>query len=324
MSTVYLVTYPGAQSLDVTGPAEVFGSAARLGAGAEVGTGSGAYDVVVAAPGGGAIPLTSGLTLVCRDLATIRPVGNDTVLVGGGDEGAIRAAHLQGQIVPFLAGVAGTVRRLGSVCSGAFFLASAGLLDGRRVATHWSACERLARFRPTVQVDRDAIYLRNGTLWTSAGVTTGIDMALAMVEEDHGSGLADAVAAQLVLHARRPGFQSQFSDALLAQRDEGSRLAHLLSVARRDLRTLDVPALARLAGLSERTLHRRCLTELGETPAKVIERLRVEQARDLLVRGARSQKEIAAVSGFGSVERMGRAFRRVLGLAPSAVKLLQA
>ena len=310
MARLVLVAFDGAQGLDVVGPAEVFAGVARHTEGA-------GYDVVLAAVGTERIRSTSGLTLGTRDLEGIRPQRDDTVLVVGGEEAAIRAAIASAPLVSWVKRAAPVVRRIGSVCSGAFVLASAGLLDGLRAATHWSACERLAAFRPAVEVDSNAIFVRQGRVWTSAGVTTGIDMALAMVEEDFGRRTADAIAARLVLHARRPGFQAQWSDALVAQSTASDTLGPAVHWARENLRApIDLGRLARRAGMSVRTLHRRCAEELATTPAKLIERLRVEHARTLLATTTLGTKVVAARSGFGTPHRMARAFERTLGVAP--------
>jgi transcriptional regulator GlxA family with amidase domain len=208
------------------------------------------------------------------------------------------------------------------VCSGAFLLAAAGILDGKRATTHWSACDRLATFRPQVTVDRNAIFVRDGSVWTSAGVTTGIDMALAMVEDDHGRAVADAIAGRLVLYVRRPGFQSQFSDALVAQSTGSDPLGDVIAWARAHLRDADVDRLAQHAGLSLRTLHRRCQEHAGTTPAKLLDKLRVEYARTLLATTSMPAKALAAASGFGSPARMKRAFQRELGLGPRDYRVL--
>ncbi len=319
MVRVVVVVFPGVQVLDATGPAEVFANASRS-------AGSGLYDVVLASSKGGLVTTSASFALETVPLASIRPGPTDTVLVAGGDEAPLSAAVGDAALLRWIRAVARSVR-IGSVCSGAFVLAAAGLLDGLRVATHWSACDRLARFRPTLEVDREAIFVRNGRIWTSAGVTTGIDMALAMVEDDHGRALADRVAARLVLYVRRPGFQSQFSDALVAQTTESDPLAAAITWARAHLGAMDVPRLAKRAGMSSRTLHRRCLALTRATPAKLLERLRVEHARALLAkpstaRRALSQKVLASKSGFGTVARMRRAFERVLGMTPRDVRLL--
>ena len=313
---VVMVAFPGVQTLDLTGPAEVFAAASRD-------VGAPLYEILFVSAEGGLVTSTSGLRIETLPLREVRPRRSDTVIVAGGEEGAIVCALGCTELLRWLASARG-VARLGSVCSGAFVLAATGLLDGLRVATHWSACDRLARYRPGLSVDREAIFVRNGTLWTSAGVTTGIDMALAMVEDDHGRALADRIAARLVLYARRPGFQSQFSDALVAQAEGGDSLAPAIAWARTHLGALDVSRLARKAGLSVRTLHRRCLELLGVTPAKLVDRLRVEHARSLLKRGKQplSQKVVAGKSGFGSVSAMRRAFERVLGISPREVVLL--
>jgi transcriptional regulator GlxA family with amidase domain len=226
-------------------------------------------------------------------------------------------------LVAWIGRAAKVAERVGSVCSGTFVLAAAGVLDGRRAATHWSACDDLAKFRPQVAVDRNAIFVNEGRVWTSAGVTTGIDMALAMVERDHGRRVADAVAAHLVLYARRPGYQSQFSELLIAQTKASDTLGAAVAWARANLRrAIDVPGLARKAAMSIRTLHRRCADELGTTPAKLVERIRVEHARTLLATTALAQKSIAQQCGFTSAARLTRAFERTLGVAPSEYRLM--
>ena len=315
---VILVAFAGAQGLDVFGRAEAFAAVARA-------IGTPAYDVVLAASRAGTLRATSGIALGARALGRLRPRASDTVIVVGGDAPAIRAAVHDAALVGWIARAAPRVRRIGSVCSGAFVLANAGVLDGRRAATHWAACDELARYRPAVAVDRDAIFVRDGCVWTSAGVTTGIDMALAMIEEDHDRRVADTVAARLVLYARRPGFQSQFSDALVAQRAASDPLGPLVAWARANLRgPLDVERLARRAGLSVRTLHRRCVEELGTTPRRLVAQLRVEQARTLLQTTRLGTKTVAARCGFGSAPGMARAFADELGLTPRDYRLLVA
>ncbi len=310
MHRLLLVGFEGVQTLDFTGPAEVFAAANRERAEA-------LYELLYLSPEGGAVTTSAGLRVETRALRSVRLALEDTVLVAGGEERAITEALRARALLPFLRRAREKVRRLGSVCSGAFLLAAAGVLDGLTVATHWSATERLAKFRPALRVDREAIFVRNGTLWTSAGVTTGIDMALAMIEEDHGRALADAVASRLVLYLRRPGFQTQFTDALVSETDAGQSLAAALRWARSHLREADVPTLARRAALSERSLHRRCRELFERTPREVLERLRVEHARTLLPRKL-SQKELARRCGFRSVEQLRHAFERVLGLTPRA------
>jgi transcriptional regulator GlxA family with amidase domain len=316
MARVVIVAFEGVQGLDVLGPAEVFAGVKRLFGG----TGD---VVVVASARGGRVRATSGVRVSTTRLAAIRPRRTDTVLVAGGEEAGLRAAIASRPLVAWVAGAARTVRRIGSVCSGAFVLAQAGVLDGHRVATHWSACQALAAFRPQLTVDPNAIFVQEGRVWTSAGVTTGIDMALAMVEEDHGRRVADAIAARLVLYVRRPGFQSQFSETLVAQTESSDPLGPVVSWARANLRApIDPVRLARRAGMSVRTFHRRCVEQLGTTPAKLVEGLRVEQARTLLTTTSLGTKVIAARCGFGSAPRMARAFERTLGVAPREYRLV--
>jgi transcriptional regulator GlxA family with amidase domain len=312
---IVLIAFDGAQGLDVFGPAEVFSAAARSPTRAR-------YRVLLASVGGGAVRATSGIALAAVDLRRLRPRRTDTVLVVGGEEAAVRAAVAGRALAAWLASAARTVKRIGSVCSGAFLLAQAGILDGRRAATHWSACDRLAAFRPQAVVDADAIFVRDGKVWTSAGVTTGIDLALAMVEEDYGRALADEVAARLVVYARRPGFQAQFSDVLVAQTAASGALARAIEGLRaHPTPGFDVADLARAAGMSLRTLHRRCAEQLATTPAKLLERLRAEHARLLLTTTALGTKTVAARAGFVSAARMARAFRRTLGVTPREYRL---
>ena len=317
MARVLVVAFEGVQTLDVTGPAEGAATAARL-------AGRALYRVEIVAVGGGLRETSSGLRLATRDLSQVRPQSSDIVIVAGGSEEPMRVALADEALAAWLRRAAKTAQIMASVCSGAFLLAGAGLLDGRRAATHWSACERLARAFPRVSVDANAIFVTDGKLWTSAGVTTGIDMALAMVERAHGPALADAIAAQLVLYVRRPGFQSQFSEALVTQTGRADSLAPAIAWARANLDRVDVESLARRAGLSLRTLHRRCLETLSTTPARLIEKLRVERARSLLESRDVPSKTLAQSCGFGGTARMNRAFQRELGLLPRAYRVLHA
>ena len=313
MPRALIVVIEGAQTLDVTGPAEVFAMA-------ETKTGVRAYDVRFVASFPGEARTTSGATL--KTVGLPRPLSTDTVIVSGGPEAAIVAALSDARLATWLRRAVAVGARVASVCSGAFVLAHAGILDGLRAATHWSGTDRLATFRPAVTVDRDAIYVREGRVWTSAGVTTGIDMALAMVEDDHGRSITDHIAARLVLYVRRPGFQSQWSEALVAQVDDPDPLALVARRAKTQLARLDVPRLARLAGMSVRTLHRRCSETMRTTPARFLARLRVEHARTLLTTSTRPVKRVAIDSGFGNPVRMRRAFVKELGLGPREVRLL--
>jgi transcriptional regulator GlxA family with amidase domain len=316
VARVLLIVFDDVQALDAAGPGEVFAAASRL-------LERDAYRVVPASTGGGERRTSSSLFHVRTcDLRRVRPRRSDTIVVAGGEEAAIRAAMADEALLRWLAGASRIVHRTTSVCSGAFLLAAAGILDGRRAATHWLGCKALASMFPGVTVDPNAIFVRDGSVWTSAGVTTGIDMALAIVEQDLGREVADAIAARLVLYFRRPGFQAQFSEALVAQTDTGDRLGAAIAWARANLGKADVETLARRSGLSVRTLHRRCLELLSTTPARLIDKLRVEQARTLLSTSSLPAKTLAVQCGFGNAVRMRRAFARELGLDPREYRAL--
>jgi transcriptional regulator GlxA family with amidase domain len=313
LAKVLIVVIDGAQTLDVTGPAEVFALAGREGA-------KYPYFVRFVASSAGTATTTSGA--VIQTSAFGQPHKGDTIIVSGGPREAVLAAVSDRNLARFLLRAHAAGARVASVCSGAFVLAAAGLLDGLRAATHWSAVDRLSEFRPQVDVDKNAIFVQQGKIWTSAGVTTGIDMALAMVEQDNGADVANKIAGQLVLYVRRPGFQSQWSEPLTAQLEEPDPFALVARRARPHLKRLDVPSLARLAGMSIRTMHRRCEERLHTTPARFLSRLRVEHARTLLTTSRYDVKRIAIESGFGNTDRMRRTFVRELGIKPSEVRLL--
>jgi transcriptional regulator GlxA family with amidase domain len=312
---IVIVAFDGAQSLDITGPTEVFANAAREPGGRP-------YRVVLAAHRN-RIRTSSGLTLATTPLQALSCGRGDILLVSGGNERGIRGALADARLLDWLRRSGARTRRVGSVCSGAFILAAAGMLDGRTVATHWSAVTRLAAYRPALRVDGDAIFVQDGRVWTSAGVTTGIDMALAMVEEDCGRRVADRVAAQLVLHARRPGFQSQFSELLAAQAHRDDPLSAVVAWASQHLIDLDVERLARQAAVSVRTLHRLCARTLDTTPAKLIERLRSDHARVLLGTTDLALKEVAGRCGFRDGAQLTRSFSRCFGVPPRGFRLLR-
>jgi len=312
---VVIVAFEGAVTLDMTGPAEVFAAASLQVRRPE-------YRAELVSIGGGERRTSSRLRVLTRDLRRVRPRADDIVLVAGGGPREIVPAMGDAALLRWLGRAARVVRRMTSVCSGAFILAAAGVLDGKRATTHWMGCDILAREFPAVTVDGNAIFVRDGSVWTSAGVTTGIDMALAIVEEDLGRAVADAVAARLVLYVRRPGFQSQFSEALVAQRAGSDALGPAIAWARANLQRADIDGLARRAGLSVRTFHRRCLELLATTPARLIDKLRVEHARTLLASSALPAKTLAAQCGFGNAVRMKRAFERELGMGPREYRTL--
>jgi transcriptional regulator GlxA family with amidase domain len=325
-----VLAYAGVQALDVTVPHEVFSLANRFAvappeAAGLTGPRSAAppYEVeLVARTDGGAttVATTSGLTLgLDRVLDPARPdpadAAIDTLVVAGG-EGTIEAA-VDGELHAWLRAVAPGCRRITSVCSGAFVLAAAGLLDGHRATTHWSECDTLARLFPAVTVEADPIFVRDGRVVTSAGITAGIDLALALVEEDLGRDLALAVSRWLVMFVQRPGGQSQFSAQLTAQMADRRPLRELQGwIAEHLAEDLSVAALARRAAMSPRHFARVFRDEIGVTPAQYVERQRVELARRLLETSARSVGEIAGDAGFGTVETLQRSFRRHVHTTP--------
>jgi len=302
---VFILAYEGCQLLDVTGPAAVFGAANEARA-------QPFYDLGIVSPDGGAVTTNSGVAIESRRIGG-QP---DTLLVAGGSLG-LKAAMMRDDLRRWLRTVAPKARRFGSVCTGAFVLAAAGLLDGKRVATHWASCERLARKFPALEVDADSLYVVDGKIWTSAGVTTGIDMALALVEADLGAATANLIARHFVLYARRPGYQSQFSPLLQAQTAAEAPFAALIDWMQENLdQPLDVPALAAHAGLTERSFYRKFTEATGKTPAHFVEGLRLDAARTLLTKGL-PIKTIAGKVGLNSPARFGQAFERRFGMAPS-------
>jgi len=240
----------------------------------------------------------------------------DTLMVAGGR--GVQAAERDAELIAWIRETAGRARRVTSVCTGAFLLARAGLLDGRRATTHWDSCALLSRRYPAVRVEPDPIFVRDGNVATSAGVTAGMDLALALVEEDCGPEVAMAVARRLVLFARRPGGQAQFSVQLAAQAVAGGVVHELQGwIAEHPDADLSVPALAARAHVSPRTLARAFAREAGMTPGAYVEAARVERARARLEAGHGSLAAIARACGFGTAETMRRAFHRRLGVAPA-------
>lgn len=314
--SVVFLAYDGFQLLDVTGPASVFASANYI-------LKHNAYDVSVVSPDGGLVASNSGVAIASRALARV-PAGRiGTFLVAGADESVIRAVITEPALRRWVPRCARRAQRFGSVCSGVFLLAALGLLNGKRVATHWEACGQLAASFPALNVDSDALYVVDGKMWTSAGVTTGIDMALAMVERDHGAALAGTVAKRLVVYARRPGHQSQFSALLSAQARADNPFSDLIDWMQNHLgQTLDIPSLAARAGLAERSFYRKFLTTTGKSPAQFVEALRIDAARTLLTRNL-PIKAIAAAIGLHP-RRLNAAFERRFGMSPRLFREMHA
>jgi transcriptional regulator GlxA family with amidase domain len=308
---VLVVAVEGSQSLDVLGPVEVFSYAER-----QV---PGSYRIEVVGPvSDGFITTTSGVRLGVASLPD-PPPRHDTLVVAGG-EGARRATG-DAAIVDWIARASRRARRTTSVCTGSYLLAAAGLLDGRRATTHWRWCESLAERYPAVRVDPDPVFIRDGDVWTSAGVTAGMDLALALVEDDLGAEVALAVARLLVVFLKRPGGQSQFSGALSVQQAARPALRELQAwIAGHLDEDLSVAALAARADLSERSFARAFRSEVGQAPAAYVESLRVERARALLEDGAESLEVVAGAAGFSSPEVLRRAFHRRVGVSPAAYR----
>ena len=308
-----MLGFPQAQILDITGPLEVFSRTARWLA-EHRGARTPAYVTELIAARAGPVEMSNGLKLV----ATRRypDAGDaDTLLVSGGI-GWERAVEDR-KMMKWLAAQAGRVQRLGSICNGAMLLAAAGLLNGRAATTHWAYLDRLAALAPKARLDRDALYVRSGNIYTSAGVTAGMDLALALVEQDHGKATALAVAQELVLFLKRPGGQSQFSRHLQAQRRDdlfGELEIWMLENPGQDL---SVDGLARRMSMSPRHFARLFAGRLGESPGAYTRRLRVEQARRRIEECATRLKQVARECGFADEQALRRSFQAIVGITPA-------
>jgi transcriptional regulator GlxA family with amidase domain len=308
---IEILAFPNVQLLDVAGPLQVFASANELASH----DGTPPYEAVVVASVPSVVT-TAGVMLSAEPAPSSR-LPLDTLVIAGGR--GVHAASQDEALLRWVRARAATARRVASVCTGAFLLAQTGLLDGRRAVTHWRSCAEFARRFPKVLLEPDPIFIADGKFWTSAGVTAGIDLALALVETDLGHDVALAVARQLVVFLKRPGGQSQFSAALTLQTaDERFERLHawMLENLRRDL---SVPSLARAARMSERSFVRHYRGATGTTPARAVEQLRVEAARRMLEDGT-AIKRVAHGCGFGSEETMRRAFLRHVGVSAQAYR----
>lgn len=304
--TIALLVYPGFQLLDAAGPLSAFEAAN--------GVMPGSYQAEAISLTGGPVASSGGVQILTRAAETLDAI--DTLLVAGGD--GVDAASADTAALAFVSAACAAARRAASVCSGAWLLATAGLLDGRRATTHWRRSPAFARRFPQVSLDADRIYIRDGKFWTSAGITAGIDLSLALIADDLGDTVARRVARQLVVYYRRPGGQSQFSE-IAGMQVAGGTFTDLLDYIRHNLQArLDVDELAARACMSPRHFARRFKTEMGVTPARAVERLRVEAAAAALESGSASVQAVARSYGFGDAERMRRAFLRIHGTPPSA------
>jgi transcriptional regulator GlxA family with amidase domain len=310
---IVIVVYDGANSLDVAGPANVFVRANALM--------PGRYDVVYA--GVGPQPIQAECGLQISGLTPFRDIAGpiDTIIVSGGSEDGLLALSRNGTLVEWLRQKRATTRRIGSICTGAFVLAASGLVDGRHVVSHWASCDLLAAMFPKVSVDADALFINDNDVFSSAGVAAGIDLALALVEDDIGHDIALQVAKSLVLFLRRSGGQSQFSETLKAQHAEGGPFDDLLIwIADNLARDLSISQLAAQANMSERTFARKFSAGLGCTPATYVRSVRVEAAKHLLTSTKLPSKTIAFQVGFRSLDAFETAVKDAVGKPPLAFR----
>ena len=303
-----MLIYPDFQLLDAAGPIAAFEIAGRL-AGKAPG-------IKLLAVKPGPVRSSSGVEMMARGL---KPSGAITTLMIAGGEGS-RSAALCPRTLAFVRAIAKRGIRLASVCSGAYLLAEAGLLDGRRATTHWQRTTHFLKTYPQVKLEPDQIFVRDGNIWSSAGITAGIDLSLAMIAEDYGDDIAQQTARQLVLYHRRSGGQSQFS-SLLELKAPAGRFGPLLAWAREHLDApLTVEDLAEQAGMSSRHFTRAFIAETGTTPSKAVERLRIEVARQRVQSSSEAIERVAEVTGFRDPERMRRAFIRAFGQPPQSLR----
>ncbi|MDE3739987.1 MULTISPECIES: GlxA family transcriptional regulator [Pseudomonas] len=298
-----MLVFPGFQLLDAAGPIAAFEAA-------------GGYAIQVVALQPGLVLSSSRVTWQAEQLPRLSDI--DTLLVSGGD--GVDQAMNDERLLDFVRRAVARQVRVASVCSGSLLLAAAGVLNGRSATTHWSRTGQFERQFPNVHLDADRIFVKDESVWTSAGISAGIDLAIAMIAEDHGHELARSVAQELVVYYRRPGGQSQFS-ALLTMQGSHDRFDVLLDYVRRHLaQRHGVEDLAAIACMSPRHFAREFRAKTGVTPAKAVERLRVEAARTALENGANSVQRVATECGFGDIERMRRSFMRLLGVPPSSLR----
>ena len=313
---VVMVVFPRIQLLDVVGPLEVLAAAGLAETSRSHGRG---YAIEIVGPELGVVRASSGLSVGVDRTFDDRPDSIDTLIVAGGI--GSRAASLDGEVLAYLRAVAPKARRVCSVCTGAGVLAAAGLLDGRRVTTHWAFAEELASRYPNLDVEPDSIYVRDGKFWTSAGVTAGMDLALALVEDDVDRELALEVSRWMVFFLKRPGGQSQFSAQLAGQMADRDPVRDLQAwVVDHPEADHSIESLASRVAMSPRHFARVFREEVGQSPARFVECVRVEAARRGLEESRRSLEEIASLVGFGTGETMRRAFLRQIGVGPSAYR----
>lgn len=308
---VVLLAYDDMNLLDLCGPMQALSTASKR----HSGSGDPLYEIIVASASGGLITTSAGLPVMTVPIASLDGTPIDTLVAPGGCKG--EQFHSPPALVNWIVRQAPLVRRLCSVCTGAFLLAAAGQLQGKRAATHWEWVERLQAQNPGIDIDADKIFVKDGSVWTSAGVSAGIDLTLALIEEDWGHQVAIETARQLVVFIKRTGGQSQFSVPLAAQAQEGGRFDALHAWVAANLHdNLSVERLAEQAGMSARTFARSYVSQLGRTPARMVEAMRLEAACRALEKTSLPLKAVAANTGYNDEQNLRRAFQRQLGVSP--------
>jgi len=306
---VVLLAYDDMNLLDLSGPLQALATASRRHPDAPL------YETIVASADGGLVTTSAGLPVMTTPVSALDGVAIDTLIAPGGCKG--QEYHAPPALVNWVAQQAPLVRRLCSVCTGAFLLAAAGQLDGKRAATHWEWAKRLQALHPGIDIDADRIFVRDGSVWTSAGVSAGIDLTLALIEEDYGHLVAIETARQLVMFIKRSGGQSQFSVPLTAQSSEAGRFAGLHAWVAANLHeNLTVERLAEQSGMTPRTFARTYASQMGRTPARMVEAMRLEAACRALEETGLPLKTIAVKIGYVEEQNLRRVFQRQLGVSP--------
>ncbi len=308
---VVLLAYDDMNLLDLCGPLQALATASKR----HSGNGAPLYETIVASTDGGLITTSAGLPVLTVAIATLDGLAIDTLIAPGGCKG--QEFYAPPALIDWIAFQAPRVRRLCAVCTGAFMLAAAGQLQGKRAATHWEWVDRLRKLHPQVDIDADKIFVNDGGVWTSAGVSAGIDLTLALIEEDYGHHVAIETARQLVMFIKRTGGQSQFSVPLAAQAQQGGRFDQLHAWVAANLHeNLTVERLAEQAGMVARTFARSYASQLGRTPAKMVEAMRLEAACNALEKTTLPLKTIAASIGYVEEQNLRRVFQRQFGISP--------
>ncbi len=308
---VVLLAYEQMNLLDLAGPLQALSTASKRFSG----SGPDLYETIVASVDGGPVITSAGLPITTVPLSALDGIAIDTIMAAGGSRDDVM--RVPPQLIEWIARHGPKVRRLCSVCTGAFLLAAAGSLEGKRVATHWDWVARLEKLHPAIEVDADRIFIKDGSVWTSAGVSAGIDLTLALIEEDYGHRVAIETARQLVMFIKRSGGQSQFSVPLAAQSDASGRFTDLhVWIAAHIGEDLGIERLAAQAGMTPRTFARAYVEAHGRTPAKTVEAMRMEVACRALEETSLPLKSIAVRAGYANEQSLRRAFQRQLGVSP--------